>query len=122
MAFIGDISKMYHRIRIPEADQHRQKFLWRNLQTHRELDATVKTVLTFGDKPAPAMAQRALRKTADEVQETFSAAAQVIQDNTYMDDIFKSIPTEAEASELTKDIDSVLEAGGFTVKGWVSNA
>ena len=74
-AFIGDISKMYNRICIPEADQHRHRFLWRNLQTHRELDATVKTVLTFGDKPAPAMAQTALRKTADEVQETFSAAA-----------------------------------------------
>ena len=80
--FIGDISKMYHRIRIPEMDQHVDKFLWRNLQTHRVPDVCVKTVLTFGDKPAPSMAQKALRKTAEEAREAFPAAAQVIQDNT----------------------------------------
>ena len=121
VAFIGDISKMYHRIRIPELDQHVHRFLWRNLQTHREPDVYVKTVLTFGDKPAPAMAQIALRKTAEEAKEVFPAAAQVIQDNTYMDDICDSVPTKEEARNLTRDIDSVLETGGFSVKGWVLN-
>ncbi|XP_067051157.1 uncharacterized protein [Acropora muricata] len=121
VAFIGDISKMYHRIRIPEMDQHVHRFLWRNLQTHREPDVYVKTVLTFGDKPAPAMAQIALRKTAEEAKEAFPAAAQVIQNNTYMDDICDSVPTKEEARVLTRDIDSVLETGGFRVKGWVSN-
>ena len=112
---------MYHRIRIPEIDQHVHRFLWRNLQTHREPDVYVKTVLTFGDKPAPAMAQIALRKTAEEAKEAFPAAAQVIQDNTYMDDICDSVPTKEEARDLTRDIDTVLETGGFRVKGWVSN-
>ena len=121
VAFLGDISKMYHRIRIPEMDQHVHRFLWRNLQTHREPDVYVKTVLTFGDKPAPAMAQIALRKTAEEAKEAFPVAAQVIQDNTYMDDICDSVPTTEEARDLTREIDSVLETGGFTVKGWVSN-
>ena len=41
VAFIGDISKMYHRIRIPEMDQHVHRFLWRNLQTHCEPDIYV---------------------------------------------------------------------------------
>ena len=121
IAFIGDISKMYHRIRIPEADQHVHRFLWRNLQTDRKPDVYVKTVLTFGDKPAPAMAQIALRKTADEAREDFPEAAQVLKDNTYMDDICDSVRTEEEARELTKCIDSVLETGGFKVKGWLSN-
>jgi hypothetical protein len=31
-----------------------------NLETERDSDTYVKTVLTFGDKPAPAMAQIAL--------------------------------------------------------------
>lgn len=51
---------------IPERDQHVHRFLWRNLEMEREPDGYVKTVLTFGDKPAPAMAQGALRKTAEE--------------------------------------------------------
>ena len=55
-ALIGDLSKMYHRILIPESDQHVHRYLWRDMETNREPDAYVKTVLTFGDKPAPAMA------------------------------------------------------------------
>ena len=122
VAFIGDISKMYHRIRIPEADQHIHvhRFLWRNLEKDRALDVYVKTVLTFGDKPAPAMAQTALRKTADEAKEAFPRAAKVLKDNTCMDDIYDSVRTEEE-QELTKSIDKVLETGGFKVRGWLSN-
>lgn len=112
---------MYHRIHIPETDQHVHRFLWRNLQTDRELDVSVKTVLTFGDKPGPAMAQIALQKTADEAKEDFPEAAQVLKDNMYMDDICNSVRTEEKARELTKCIDSVLETGGFKVKGWLSN-
>lgn len=112
---------MYHRIRIPEMDQQVHRFLWRNLETNREPDVYVKTVLTFGDKPAPAMAQTALRKTAKEAKATFPAAAKVIEDNTYMDDICDSVSTVKEAKKLTTDLDSVLQTGGFQVKGWVSN-
>ena len=43
-----------------------------------------KTVLNFGDKPAPAIVKIALRKTADETREDFPEAAQVLKDNTYM--------------------------------------
>ena len=64
VALVGDISKMYHRVLIPPHDQHVHCFLWRSLDTSRELDKCVKTVLTFGDKPALAMVQIALRKTA----------------------------------------------------------
>ena len=91
------------------------RFLWTNLQTHREPDIYVKTVLTFGDKPAPAMAQIAFQKTAEEAKEAFPAA--LIQINIYMDDICDSVPTKEEARDLTRDIDSVLETGGFRVKG-----
>ena len=67
------------------------------------------------------MTQIALRKTADEAKKDFPGAAQVLKDNTYMDDIYNSVRTEEKARELTKCIDSVLETGGFKVKGWLSN-
>lgn len=57
VAIMGGISKMYHRILIPVQDQHVHRFLWRNLEADREPDVYVKTVSTFGDKPAPAMAK-----------------------------------------------------------------
>ena len=62
VAVSGDISKMCHRVRIPLEDQHVHRYLWRDLETERDPDTYVKTVLTFGDKPAPAMAQIALQK------------------------------------------------------------
>ena len=121
VALIGDISKMYHRILIPEKDQHVHRFLWRSCETEREPDVYIKTVLTFGDKPAPAMAQIALRKTAQECKDLKPNAAKVLTDNVYMDDICESVETVEEAKRLAEDIDIVLKSGGFQVKGWMSN-
>ncbi|XP_068675562.1 uncharacterized protein [Montipora foliosa] len=112
---------MYHRILIPERDQHVHRFLRRNLETSRKPDVYVKTVLTFGDKPAPAMAQTALRKTAEGSKITHPKAAEVVTKNAYMDDICNSVDAVMEAKQQTEDIDTVLEKGGFKVKGWISN-
>ena len=121
VAVLGDISKMYHRILIPERDQHVHRYLWRNMEPDREPDIYVKTVLTFGDKPAPAMAQIALRRTAQDNKASYPEAAEVLMNNTYMDDICESVGTEKEAQKLTNDIDTVLKTGGFKVKDWISN-
>ncbi|XP_028412195.1 uncharacterized protein LOC114535018 [Dendronephthya gigantea] len=120
VAIHGDISKMYHRVLIPEVDQHVHRFLWRNME-EREPNTYVKTVLTFGDKPAPAMAQIALRKTADENRDSYPEAAESLKKNSYMDDICDSVKSVEEAKKLTTDLDRVLETGGFHVKGWISN-
>lgn len=81
----------------------------------------MKTILTFGDKPTPAMAQIALRKTAEEGETLSPHAARTIKTNSYMDDILDSVHTVQEAQELTTGIDQVLEKGGFKVKEWQSN-
>ena len=121
VAISGDISKMYHRILIPERDQHVHRFLWRNMETNRDPDVYVKTVLTFGDKPAPAMAQIALRKTAEQEIDVHPEAAETLKRNTYMDDICDSVTSLEKAEKLTDELDTVLAKGGFKVKGWVSN-
>ncbi|XP_046856140.1 uncharacterized protein LOC124449244 [Xenia sp. Carnegie-2017] len=67
------------------------------------------------------MAQVALRKTADEGASKNPRADKVIKDNSYIDDILDSVATNEEAIGLTKTIDSILDSGGFHVKGWQSN-
>nr|XP_054761134.1 uncharacterized protein LOC129267449 [Lytechinus pictus] len=121
VALCADISKMYHRVMIPEEDQQVHRFLWRNLDQDRKPDVYVMKVVTFGDKPSPAMAQMALRKTAEEGADKYPEAASAIKKDTYMDDICVSVPTVAEAEKLSSDIDKVLADGGFKVKGWRSN-
>ena len=121
VAISGDISKMYHRVLIPKEDQDVHRFLWRNLETEREPDIYAKTVLTFGDKPAPAMAQISLRKTTEEALKTSPEAAKTLLENSYVDDICDSVPTVEKAQQLTADVYKVLASGGFRVKGWTSN-
>ena len=121
VAVSGDISKMYHQVLIPQEDQHVHRFLWRNLDTTQPPDTYVKTVLTFGDKPAPAMAQIALRKTAQEGENESKRAAEAVRDNSYMDDICDSVHSTGDGRQLTSEIYSLLEKGGFKIKEWLSN-
>ncbi|XP_071962704.1 uncharacterized protein [Antedon mediterranea] len=121
VAVCGDISKMYHRVLIPEMDQHVHRYLWRDLNSDRDPDTYVMQVLTFGDKPAAAMAQTALRLTAKEGEEMYPRAAHVLKNETYMDDICVSVTTIEEAKTLTKQMDAVLGNGGFNIKEWISN-
>ena len=67
------------------------------------------TVLTFGDKPTPAMYQTALRKTAHEAKELFPKAAKVLKENTYMDDKCEFVRTEEEERELIISFPDLLE-------------
>lgn len=122
IAVVADISKMYHMITIPLYDQHVHRFIWRYLETDREPDTYVKKVLTFGDRPSPAMATVALRKTAQLKEDEAPKAAEAIIKNTYMDDICDSVDSADEANKLTSAIDNILATGGFKVKGWTSNA
>lgn len=120
IAISGDISKMYHQVMIPETDKHVHRFLWRSYEA-REPDVYVKEVVTFGDKPAPAMALTALRKTAAEGAAQYPDAANSLTKDSYMDDICTSVHTIQEARDLTRDMDNLLKKGGFKVKGWCSN-
>lgn len=122
VAVCGDIAKMYHMVTISPLDQHVHRFLWRNLETDRDPDIYVKTVLTFGDRPSPSMATVAMHKTAELKEEMKPKAAEAIKKNTYMDDICDSQASIQEARTLTSDIDEVLDAGDFRVKEWMSNA
>ena len=54
------------------------------------MDVYVKTLLTFRDKSAPAMAQIALQKTAKESQSSHPEAAKA-RDNSCMNDICDSV-------------------------------
>ncbi|XP_068756539.1 uncharacterized protein [Montipora capricornis] len=121
IAVCGDITKMYHMVAIPPVDQHVHRFLWRNFETEHEPDTYVKTVLTFGDRPAPAMAITAMRKTAKLNQDAKPKAAKAILNNAYVDDICDSAVDPNEAKTLIADIDEVLATGGFQVKKWTSN-
>lgn len=123
VAICGDIAKMYHMIAIPEDDQHVHSwFLRRSFEVNRQTDTYVKTVLTFGDRPAPTMAITTMRKTAKMREEEKPKAAEAIFKNAYADDICDSVTNAEEARVLTTEVDEILETGGFHVKQWISSS
>ena len=89
LAICGKIAKMYHMIAIPEDDQHVHRFLWKKFEVDNRPDTYVKTVLTFGDRPALTMAIITMRKTA-KMKEEQPKAAEAILKNVYVDYICES--------------------------------
>ena len=119
IAMIGDIKKMYHTVKIKTIEQHTHRFLWRDMDTDRPPDTYVIQRVSFGDKPSGTIATVALRKTAEVGTDKYPKAAQVIKENTYMDDIIESVPTKEKATKLAKDIEALLDEGNFKMKEWI---
>ena len=103
VGFIGDISKMFHSIKIPLRDQMTHLFLWRDLVTEKEPDTYAITAVNMGDRPSATFAIVALKKTAERKQKELPEAAKTISDNSYMDDIIDSVPNQQEATKITKE-------------------
>ena len=117
-AFIGDIKKMYHSIDIPLRDQMTHLFLWRDLKEDQEPNTYAITAVNMGDRPAAAIAQTALRRTAEEARIAYPEASRLIVDNSYMDDIPGSTETKEKGLELMKQTEEILESKGFKIKNW----
>ena len=52
-------------------------------------------------------------------REKYPEAADIIQRNTYMDDIIESTDDRKQAIKLTQDIEKAIIKGGFEVKEWM---
>ena len=118
-AFIGDISKMFHAIKIPLKDQMTHLFLWRNLKEDCTPTTYAMTAVNMGDRPSSAIAQIALRETAEKTMNDHPLAAQTIIQNAYMDDIPGSTESAKRTAVLTEAISKVLLDRGFKIKEWI---
>jgi len=114
----GDVSKMYHTVKLSALDQHTHRFLWRNMETERKPNTYVMTSVSFGDKPAGAIASLALKKTAECQLDENSRAARMIIENSYFDDIIDIFYDASVAKETTKEADAILVTGSFKIKEW----
>lgn len=119
IAIAGDISKMYHTIKISMLDQHTHRFLWRDMDSNRQPDHYVLNSVTFGDRPSGVIATLALRQTVHKFGSAFPEVKDMIMNNTYVDDILHSIDDVDRAFNLIHDTEEILALGGFHVKYWV---
>ncbi len=102
VAMMGDIKKMYYSVNIGIVEQHTQRFLWRDIDTSRQPDTYIIQTVSFGDKPVGTIATIALRKTAELSQQTYPEAADVVKNNSYMDDILDSVSSKEKPAKRPK--------------------
>ena len=120
VAFVGDISKMYHTVRMPKpVDQHTHRLLWRNAEMQKPPSTYVMTRISFGDRPAGTIVNLALRKTAEMNQQEYPSACKTILRNAYVDDILDSCKVENDVEQLIAYIEEVIAKGNFKTKGWL---
>ncbi|XP_028408499.1 uncharacterized protein LOC114531055 [Dendronephthya gigantea] len=118
VAFVGDISKMFLQILLPESDCQMHRFLWRNMDTTKEPTTYALLRVTFGDKPSPDMASYVMLKIAEENKERTPEASKIIERDRYVDDLIHSCPTVQDGEKRIKDVEKILGEGGFNIKEW----
>ena len=119
IGIVGDIKKMYNSIFLSLLDQFTHLFLWRNMDKSRVPDIYKINRVSFGDRPAGTIAILALRKTAELFGHTYAEAANIIKNDSYVDDIIFSTNQNSKADSLRNEIDFILREGGFEIKEWI---
>ncbi|XP_067650866.1 uncharacterized protein [Haliotis asinina] len=121
-AVVGDISKMYLQILLPESDTDVHRYLWRDLDTSRKPDVYKLLRVAFGDKPSPNMASYVMLRIASENKNSHPDGAVILERDRYMDDLIHSCPSDDIAVERVRQVDDILASGSFQIKKWYSSS
>ena len=72
----------------------------------------------FGDRPAATIASIAVKKTAELYKDDNPKAAQIIIEDSYVDDIATGDENHGMVDAIQEGIEKILEKAGFKVKGF----
>ncbi|XP_062557801.1 uncharacterized protein LOC134222656 [Armigeres subalbatus] len=117
---LADVEKMFRQVLFCKEDRPLQSILWRS-SPEEEISAFQLNTVTYGTKPAPFLATRVLKQLSDDEEEGFPLAAQAVREDTYMDDVITGTNEVDEAVELRKQLQGLMESGGFKLRKWASN-
>lgn len=121
---MADIESMFHQVRVMENHVDFLRFLW---WPNGDLSQPVKehrmTVHLFGASSSPSCASFALRQCAEDFKDLIlPETVDTIKSNFYVDDCLKSVPTEADAIKLCRELETACSMGGFRLHKWISNS
>ena len=123
VAVTADIKRMFHQVHVTPEDRGALCYLWwPNGDLSREPKTYQMLVHIFGAKSSPSVAGYALRKTAKDNEQDFSA--EVVDDvfrDFYVDDLLKSFADAERAVDLSGQLRDLLAKGGFQLTKWISN-
>ena len=114
---VADIKKMYHTIHTTEVERHVRRLVFRDLDPTKEPKIYGPTRVMFGDRPAAAISTVCIKETAETFKHIDEKAAEMINDDMYVDDLTSGAESTDDIEERKKGITEILIKGGFEIKG-----
>jgi len=115
VCFTADIAKMYRQIVVHPQDRDLQRILWR-YSSEEPIQESRLTAVTYGTSSAPFLATRCLKKLADDNKKQHPRADQVLSNDFYVDDLLSGTPSIEDASNMQKEMSSLLQTAGLTLR------
>ncbi|XP_063543215.1 uncharacterized protein LOC134751700 [Cydia strobilella] len=120
IVFVTDIRMMFRMSWIHPEDRRFQLILWRESPSEPLLTYELNTN-TYGLRSSPYIAIRVLLELAEQERSKYPRAAAVIESDVYVDDCLTGASTLEEARDLKIELQSVMRAGGYELRKWLSN-
>ncbi|XP_062556881.1 uncharacterized protein LOC134221711 [Armigeres subalbatus] len=120
-AIISDIEKMYRQIWMDTVDRPLQQILWQDKPGDPVRIFQLKTV-TYGTSSAPYLATKCLQVLAKQGQSSHPAAAVVLANDFYMDDMISGVHNVDEGKVICAQLLELLQSAGLSLRKWSSNS
>ena len=118
-----DVKDFFMRVLMAEEDKDAFRFLFWADETRQEIVDWRANVWLFGLLSSPCIANLALRQCAIDNGTNFDAEVRrAIEESTYVDDCFRSLPDVESALKLLRQLPRMLAKGGFALAKMVSNS
>lgn len=116
----ADVEKMYRQVLIKPQQRSLQCILWRKEPTE-ELKTYELNTITYGTASGSYLATRCLQELAKENSKMYPRASNSISNDFYVDDWLSGAETIKEATELCKEVNTILSSACFSLRKWVTN-
>ena len=119
-AFTSDVRMMYRMIWVHPDQRCLQRILWKN-----DKDQPIKTfelaTITYGLVSASYLATRVLKQLANDERADFPQAANVVENEFYMDDVLSGSSSLEKAVHLKQELVELMKRGGMELHKWSAN-
>lgn len=111
---------MYRCIDMNDEDADYQRIMWFDADgKHQEYKLTT---VTFGTASAPYTAIEPLHRIAHDESSRYPLAANVLKNETYVDDVYTGSHTIEDTIAIRDQIQSALKSAGMMLHKWASNS
>ena len=118
---VGDISKMFHMIKIKKEQRDYSRIVWRFCDRSVEPKELRFPCVAFGLKPGPFIAGCTLNHHAERHKEEFPAVYKTVLRDTYMDDVMREVKNVEHGLKGFYDVNQMLAKGGFNATKFFSS-